>query len=248
MKGTSLGEFEEIVLLSVAILGEQAYGVSIREEISQRLKRNPSIGALHAALNRLEEKGFLESKESESTPERGGRRKLYFLITKSGIRALKIAGAAQQHVECHPFGICSIQGIMTPTNPPRIPTWLIEQYGSGREVSNLLGDLYELHQHRVGKYGKTRANFFYWIDAMSVFTNRAISYKNESTTIHSMGLLTNYIKVAGRNLLRQKTHTAINMMGLSIGLAFSLLIYLSWPTNYGTILSMRMLTVSTIYP
>jgi len=115
---------------------------------------------------------------------------------------------------------------MTPTNPPRIPTWLIEQYGSGREVSNLLGDLYELHQHRVGKYGKTRANFFYWIDAMSVFTNRAISYKNESTTIHSMGLLTNYIKVAGRNLLRQKTHTAINMMGLSIGLAFSLLIYL----------------------
>jgi len=89
MKGTSLGEFEEIVLLSVAILGEQAYGVSIREEISQRLKRNPSIGALHAALNRLEEKGFLESKESESTPERGGRRKLYFLITKSGIRALE---------------------------------------------------------------------------------------------------------------------------------------------------------------
>lgn len=89
MKGTSLGEFEEIVLLSVAILGDQAYGVSIKEEINHRLQRNPSIGALHAALNRLEDKGFLKSEESESTPERGGRRKLHFHITKSGIRTLE---------------------------------------------------------------------------------------------------------------------------------------------------------------
>jgi PadR family transcriptional regulator PadR len=91
MKGTHLGEFEEIVLLSVAILADGAYGNSIKEEIKKRLGRNPSIGALHSSLNRLEEKGFLESLEGETTPERGGRRKRYYKVTKAGVRALQQA-------------------------------------------------------------------------------------------------------------------------------------------------------------
>lgn len=89
MKGTHLGEFEEIVLLSVAILASDAYGNSIKDELKKRLGRNPSIGALHSALNRLEEKGFLESSEGETTPERGGRRKRYYRVTKTGVRALQ---------------------------------------------------------------------------------------------------------------------------------------------------------------
>ena len=91
MKGTHLGEFEEIVLLSVAILSGDAYGISIKEEIKKRMGRNPSIGALHAALGRLEEKAFLESKEGETTPERGGRRKKYYKVTKTGVRVLQEA-------------------------------------------------------------------------------------------------------------------------------------------------------------
>jgi PadR family transcriptional regulator, regulatory protein PadR len=89
MKGTNLGEFEEVVLLSVAILDGDAYGIAIRDEIKKRTKRNASIGALHSALNRLEEKGFVTLKEGDSTPERGGRRKIYYFITKAGIRALE---------------------------------------------------------------------------------------------------------------------------------------------------------------
>src|SRR5882672_4882916 len=89
MRGTNLGEFEEIVLLSVAILAEDAYGNSVKDEIKKRLGRNPSIGALHASLGRLEEKGYLESWEGETTPERGGRRKRYYRVTKTGVQALQ---------------------------------------------------------------------------------------------------------------------------------------------------------------
>jgi len=89
MKGTHLGEFEEIVLLSVAILAADAYGNTIKDEIRKRVGRNPSIGALHSALNRLGEKGFLESSEGETTPERGGRRKRYYKVTKTGVRAMQ---------------------------------------------------------------------------------------------------------------------------------------------------------------
>ncbi len=89
MRGTNMGEFEEIVLLSVAILADDAYGNSIKNEIRKRLGRNPSIGALHASLGRLEEKGFLESKEGETTPERGGRRKRYYKVTRAGVKAIQ---------------------------------------------------------------------------------------------------------------------------------------------------------------
>jgi PadR family transcriptional regulator PadR len=89
MRGTNLGEFEEVVLLSVAILANDAYGNTIKNEIKKRLGRNPSIGALHASLGRLEEKGFLESSEGETTPERGGRRKRYYKVTKTGVKAMQ---------------------------------------------------------------------------------------------------------------------------------------------------------------
>jgi len=89
MKGTYLGEFEEIVLLAIAILDADAYGISIKDEIKKRMNRDASIGALHSSLNRLEEKGYIQSKEGDTTPERGGRRKLYYSITKSGVRALE---------------------------------------------------------------------------------------------------------------------------------------------------------------
>ena len=83
-----LGEFEEIVLLSVGILYDKAYGVSIREEIMERLNRKVSVGALQSALRRLEKKGYLTSKLGESTSKRGGRPKLFFMLTAEGRDAL----------------------------------------------------------------------------------------------------------------------------------------------------------------
>ena len=91
MKGTNLGEFQENVLLSILILDDQAYGLMIQKEISERLKRPLSRGALHTALTRLEEKGYLESHVGGATAERGGRRKRYYTLTNSGKEALRQA-------------------------------------------------------------------------------------------------------------------------------------------------------------
>ena len=91
MKGTNLGEFQEIVLLSILILDDEAYGLKIQKEISERLKRQLSRGALHAALSRLEEKGFLDSRFGGATTERGGRRKKFYTLTNSGKASLKQA-------------------------------------------------------------------------------------------------------------------------------------------------------------
>ncbi|AYB35529.1 PadR family transcriptional regulator [Chryseolinea soli] len=83
MKGY-IGEFEELVLLTIASLGEDAYGVSIKEDIEKRSDRSISIGALHSTITRLEEKGLIKSWLGEPTQERGGRRKRFFEITHQG--------------------------------------------------------------------------------------------------------------------------------------------------------------------
>lgn len=89
MKKYQLGEFEEIVMLTVAVLYNQAYGVSIKKEIESRLKRGVSVGALQTALKRLEDKGYLKSKEGDGTEERAGRPKKYFQLTALGKRAME---------------------------------------------------------------------------------------------------------------------------------------------------------------
>ena len=91
MKETNIGEFQEIVLLAILILDDQAYGLKIQKEISNRLKRDLSRGALHTALTRLEEKGLLESEYGGATAERGGRRKRFYKLTSSGKASLKQA-------------------------------------------------------------------------------------------------------------------------------------------------------------
>jgi len=88
MKKYSLGEFEEIVLLTIGILNNETYSVAIKDEIETRLSRSVSMGALHTALRRLEDKGYLKSFDGESTPERAGRPKRYFEITATGKKAM----------------------------------------------------------------------------------------------------------------------------------------------------------------
>lgn len=86
-----LGEFEQIVLLAILRLGEDAYAIPVREEIEARTGRDVARGALYTALERLEAKGCLRSRMSEPLPERGGRSRRYYTVTQSGIAALRTA-------------------------------------------------------------------------------------------------------------------------------------------------------------
>lgn len=89
MKRAFLGEFEEVVLLTVAILDEEAYGVSVTQEIEQKTGRSVGFSTVHTTLQRLEEKGFLSSRMGGATAERGGRRKRFFNVTAAGRKALQ---------------------------------------------------------------------------------------------------------------------------------------------------------------
>ena len=88
MRLSDLGEFEEVVLLTVAVLVPKAYSVVIAEELERETGQTVSTGAVHAALQRLEQKGYVSSVLGEATAERGGRRKRLFTVTALGGRVL----------------------------------------------------------------------------------------------------------------------------------------------------------------
>ncbi len=95
MKNSSpLGEFEQVVLLAILRLGDSAYGVAIRAEIEACAGRKTSPGALYTTLERLEQKGLLSARSGEPTPERGGRAKRFYKVTKDGRARLVGAQAA----------------------------------------------------------------------------------------------------------------------------------------------------------
>ena len=87
-KGDFLGEFELYVMLALARLGEEAYGIAIRRAIAERTGRDVAIGAVYATLARLEEKGLVRHQLSEPMPIQGGRAKKCFTLTAAGERAL----------------------------------------------------------------------------------------------------------------------------------------------------------------
>lgn len=91
MKETRLGEFEEVILLLVGILGEEAYAFKIAEEFESQTGRTVSIGSVHSTMDRLTTKGFLVSEMGQPSTNRGGRRKRIYSITASGETALKRA-------------------------------------------------------------------------------------------------------------------------------------------------------------
>lgn len=98
MKRVYLGEFEELVLLIVAMLESDAYGVKITHEIIEQTGRSVRLNQVHSSLQRLEEKGMIISKMGNSTPERGGRRKRIFTITAFGRQTLNEMKAVRIHL------------------------------------------------------------------------------------------------------------------------------------------------------
>ena len=89
-----LGEFEQLVLLAVLRLGDEAYAVTIRRAIEEAAARTVSRGALYTTLERLEAKGLLASRMGEPRPDRGGRARRYHKVTAAGVRALRAAHEA----------------------------------------------------------------------------------------------------------------------------------------------------------
>jgi PadR family transcriptional regulator, regulatory protein PadR len=89
-----LGEFEQIVLLAILRLGDNAYAIPVREEIETRTGRSVARGALYTALERLETKKCLRSRMSDPLPERGGRSRRYYSVTPAGVAALRASRAA----------------------------------------------------------------------------------------------------------------------------------------------------------
>jgi DNA-binding PadR family transcriptional regulator len=83
-----MGDFEQIVLLAILRVGEDAYGVTIRAEIELCTGRDPAPGALYTTLDRLEDKGLVTSRLGDPTPQRGGRAKRFFTVTPAGIEAV----------------------------------------------------------------------------------------------------------------------------------------------------------------
>ena len=98
MKGDRLGEFEELTLLAVKALEPPVYGVPIQEFIEESTGRDVTMGAVYAALDRLEDKGFVRSEFGESTAERGGKAKRLFEVTPAGMRTLRDLRATRERM------------------------------------------------------------------------------------------------------------------------------------------------------
>jgi len=89
-----LGELEQMVLLAILQLDDQAYGTNVMDELKKRVERSVSRGALYVTLDRLEEKGMLDSRVGDPTPRRGGRPKRFLTVTPNGVEALQKSRAA----------------------------------------------------------------------------------------------------------------------------------------------------------
>ncbi|MEL6535078.1 MAG: helix-turn-helix transcriptional regulator [Bacteroidota bacterium] len=98
MKGTNLGEFEEMILLVVGILYDDAYGVAIKEEINNQTGRTVTLSSVHAALYRLLDKGYVSSRFGDPAKVRGGKRKKLFSLTSQGVSALQEARAQRDQL------------------------------------------------------------------------------------------------------------------------------------------------------
>ncbi|MEZ5317355.1 MAG: helix-turn-helix transcriptional regulator [Vicinamibacterales bacterium] len=98
MPPTTLGEFEQLVLLALLRLGEDAYGVTLCQDIADRTGRDVSLGSVYKTLERLEDKGLVASRVGEPTAERGGRRKKHYRLQALGQQALQQSLAALRNM------------------------------------------------------------------------------------------------------------------------------------------------------
>jgi len=97
-KGQYLGEFEQLVMLAVLRLDNEAYGMTVRRELQKTARRPVTIGSVYGTLERLEEKGFMSSRRGDPDPVRGGRARRYFRVEREGEAALRQARATMERM------------------------------------------------------------------------------------------------------------------------------------------------------
>ncbi len=98
MRGSHIGEFEELVLMAVAVLAGEGYGLAVRELLFEKTGRKVSLGAIHATLYRLQDKGLLSSSLEGATERRGGRRKRMFKLTSAGLETIQTVREARERI------------------------------------------------------------------------------------------------------------------------------------------------------
>ncbi len=108
MSSPTLGALELTILLAVARLGDEAYGLAVRRDVSARTGRDYSVGAIYTTLERLETKGFVVTRMTEPLPTRGGRSRRQFTVTAAGHRAIRRAEQVARSVWA---------GVRSPLNP-----------------------------------------------------------------------------------------------------------------------------------
>ncbi len=98
MERNSIGELEELVLLAVSALPDEAYGVTVRRLLKERAERDVTLGTVHSTLHRLEDKGLLKSELGGATGKRGGRRKRLYSVTGGGVAAVADSRASRENI------------------------------------------------------------------------------------------------------------------------------------------------------
>src|SRR3954469_8327135 len=155
MTHQGLGEFEQMVLLAIAHLRGEAYGIPIVEEIERRTGRSVARAAVYITLRRLEEKGFVSSWMSAPTPERGGKGRRYVKLEAEGARALREARRAAERM-WQGLDPPALGGAVRPApTPPRFPRALLRLAVPDESRDAVDGDLHEIYLARRASSGAT---------------------------------------------------------------------------------------------
>jgi ABC-type antimicrobial peptide transport system permease subunit/DNA-binding PadR family transcriptional regulator len=235
MKKYHLGEFEELVVLAIGILNNKAYSVTIKDEIEERTARTVSLGALHTALKRMEEKGYLRSFPGDSTDERGGRPKRYFEITGLGKKAVQHSrdtraefwkAVPKNDLTINP---CGMMMANKPHDPPRTLMAFFRWYCDPTMQDYIEGDLKEIYSRRLKKSGKRAADMLFVVDVLLLRIG-IIRPMRGINTLNNYGMIKSYFKIGWRNIVRGKGYSFLNISGLAIGLTAAMLILL-WVQN-----------------
>jgi DNA-binding PadR family transcriptional regulator len=154
-----LGGFETLVLLAVIRLDGLAYGVTLREELKKHAGKDVAGGAIYTGLDRLGQKGFVESWTGDPTLERGGRAKRFYRVTASGVRAIKDnPGCDSEAIKRLETGETDMEYV----TPPRAALVLLNVLASEPDLAHVVGDLSEELQKRVSSSGYATAKLWYW--------------------------------------------------------------------------------------
>ena len=229
MKGDRLGEFEEFTLLAVCALRAPIYGVPVQRFVEDATARRVSMGAVYAALGRLEDKGFVRSSMGEPTAERGGKPKRLFQVTPLGLRTAKeLRRVREKNLERDRRGPV----VSTDPRPPRLARWLLRLQPLGDRRPEIEADLLELFQSRAAERGRRHAARRYYADIASLWRRpRAAVHATAGRRTAGRRLARFFADLridllyATRLIRRQPAFAAVAIVSLAFGVGANTLVF-----------------------